>query len=83
MRAAEDNPINRTVVRMMLEQAGRAVDVVENGAEALEALRAGGHDLVPMDIRMPPPLGGIPVVALTAEAMAGALDAALAAARAG
>jgi CheY-like chemotaxis protein len=50
---AEDNPANRMVARLTLEQAGFLVKEVENGREALEALRTGRFDLVLMDCRMP------------------------------
>ena len=50
---ADDNPTNRRVVELMLDAAGVEVVSVENGVEALDALRAGGFDLVLMDLRMP------------------------------
>ncbi len=36
---AEDNPINRKLVVTLLERAGYAVDTVENGRQAAEAVR--------------------------------------------
>ena len=49
---AEDHPVNRRVVELIL--AGAAiVTSVENGAEALEALAAQAFDLVLMDMQMP------------------------------
>ena len=37
----------------MLEKAGHAIDVVADGAAAIEAVRAGQYDLVLMDMQMP------------------------------
>ncbi|MBI1197467.1 MAG: response regulator [Phenylobacterium sp.] len=51
--AADDNPTNRKVIALMLEAAGVEVTTVENGFEAVEAWRAGGFDMVLMDLRMP------------------------------
>jgi CheY-like chemotaxis protein len=51
--AADDNPTNRKVIALMLEAAGAQVLTVENGFEAVEAWRAGGFDMVLMDLRMP------------------------------
>ncbi len=53
MLVADDNPTNRRVVELMLDAAGVEVVSVENGAEALDALRADSFDLVLMDLRMP------------------------------
>ncbi len=50
---ADDNPTNRRVVELMLHATGIEVVSVENGAEALEALKARAFDLVLMDLRMP------------------------------
>lgn len=50
---AEDNAVNQLVTRRMLERLGCAVDVVGNGAEALNALSRGRYDLVLMDCNMP------------------------------
>ena len=81
---AEDTHANRMLIRAMMTQAGYEIDTVGNGALALEAVEAGGYDLVLMDMQMPvmdgptataeirrlePPLSGIPIVALTADAM--------------
>ncbi len=49
----EDNPVNQTVVRRMLEKLRTRVDVVGDGAEALEALRRVPYDAVLMDCQMP------------------------------
>jgi two-component system, sensor histidine kinase len=83
---ADDNAINLAVARAILEAAGAIVEVAADGVEALAALRAKAFDAVLMDIHMPN-MGGIeavsrirageagpkytPVIALTADAMAG------------
>jgi signal transduction histidine kinase/ActR/RegA family two-component response regulator len=79
---AEDNEINQTVIRMMLEKTGAHVTVAANGAEAVMASKQNVFDLVLMDLQMPE-LDGYeafqrirqfeqmatkPVVALTANA---------------
>jgi signal transduction histidine kinase/CheY-like chemotaxis protein len=51
--AAEDNATNRLVLKTLLEQVGLSADFVENGREAVEAWRAGGFDLILMDVQMP------------------------------
>jgi CheY-like chemotaxis protein len=79
----EDNPDNRLLVRAILEQQF-AVDEYETGAQALEGFEARRPDLILLDISLPgmdglevlkrvrgnPVLDGIPVIALTAHAMA-------------
>ncbi|MBF59562.1 MAG: hybrid sensor histidine kinase/response regulator [Halomonas sp.] len=51
----EDNPLNQTVARVMLERLGQQVSVADNGQEALDQLKAdpGRFDLVLMDMQMP------------------------------
>lgn len=49
----EDNPLNRQVGAGMLASLGCCADVVENGAEAVEAVRRKPYDLLLMDIQMP------------------------------
>ncbi|MBJ7313541.1 response regulator [Rugamonas sp. CCM 8940] len=51
----EDNQLNQIVARGMLQQVGASVTLAEDGAVALERLRAGpaDFDLVLMDIQMP------------------------------
>jgi len=49
----EDNAINRKVTRHLLERAGYACHVAEDGPDALEAFRAHRYDLVLMDVQMP------------------------------
>jgi CheY-like chemotaxis protein len=38
---------------LMLEKAGHQIDVVEDGAAAIEAVNATDYDLVLMDVQMP------------------------------
>ncbi|HZS55551.1 MAG TPA: two-component regulator propeller domain-containing protein [Bryobacteraceae bacterium] len=80
---AEDNPANRMVARASLQQAGFQVKEVENGLEAIEAIKRFQFDAVLMDCRMPlmdgylatkfirqlPGTSGqVPIIALTASA---------------
>jgi signal transduction histidine kinase/CheY-like chemotaxis protein/HPt (histidine-containing phosphotransfer) domain-containing protein len=88
---AEDNLANKRLVERLLARVGVAVTIVSNGAEAVEAIRTGGYDLVLMDCHMPQMDGfeatsairadglAIPIVALTADAMSGDREACLAA----
>jgi len=81
----EDNAINQMVARELLEGFGLKVVVAGNGLEGLAALERDVFDLVLMDVQMPGIDGyetsrrirkveannDLPVVALTAHAMAG------------
>lgn len=51
----EDNPINQTVAKVMLEQLGQRVTIAENGQSALQQLQEEYAliDLVLMDMQMP------------------------------
>jgi signal transduction histidine kinase/AmiR/NasT family two-component response regulator len=51
--AAEDNPINRTVLKALLSQFDVEPTVVENGAEAVRAWESAHWDLILMDVQMP------------------------------
>jgi CheY-like chemotaxis protein/anti-sigma regulatory factor (Ser/Thr protein kinase) len=51
--AAEDNPVNRMVLKTLLEAFGIDPVIVEDGREAVEAWRSGAWDLLLMDIQMP------------------------------
>jgi CheY-like chemotaxis protein len=80
----EDNPDNRLLVRALLEDH-YVLTEYETGAEALAGLPGDRPDLVLLDISLPgmdgmevlrrlraePALTGLPVIALTAHAMAG------------
>jgi CheY-like chemotaxis protein/HPt (histidine-containing phosphotransfer) domain-containing protein len=83
----EDNRVNQTLARRILEQRGHQVTMAENGRQALEALDRGRFDVVLMDVQMPvmngleatariraDEQGGdrhLPIVAMTAHAMRG------------
>jgi PAS domain S-box-containing protein len=51
--AAEDNEVNRLVLKTLLSQAGVEPILVEDGQAALEAWRSGSWDVVLMDVQMP------------------------------
>ncbi|HYD98737.1 MAG TPA: ATP-binding protein, partial [Alphaproteobacteria bacterium] len=92
---AEDNPTNQFVVRRQLGQLGFCADVVDDGAAALAAWRETGYGLVLTDLHMPHMDGveltrairaaegdsgrRVPIVALTANALAGEANRCLAA----
>ncbi|WP_420471881.1 response regulator [Brevundimonas sp. FT23042] len=50
---ADDHPVNRKVVEMILAQAEIDLTAVEDGSQALNAARDGDYDLVLMDMQMP------------------------------
>ena len=91
----EDNPINQQVARELLQREGAQVTVAEHGQVALDQLRArpDGWDVVLMDMQMPVMdglqatqairhqlgLADLPIVAMTANAMASDREACLAA----
>ncbi|MDP2763943.1 MAG: response regulator, partial [Brevundimonas sp.] len=50
---ADDHPVNRKVVEMILAQVKVELTAVENGAEALQACRDADFDLILMDMQMP------------------------------
>ena len=50
---AEDNVVNQTIVRKLLEQTGCLVDLVSNGRHAVSQWEDGHYDLILMDCQMP------------------------------
>jgi len=83
----EDNSANRRLAQIVLARHGHAITAVDSGAAALEALQHGRFDLILMDVQMPGMDGidttrairqserrcgrRLPIIALTAHAMAG------------
>ena len=81
---ADDSATNRTLVRRILERAGHTVTAVGSGAEAVAVFRSDTFDAVLMDVQMPEVDGlaatrtirrspggrEVPIIALTAHAMA-------------
>ena len=50
---AEDFPTNQIIARLMVEEMGHEIDIVDNGVEAVAACARRRYDLVLMDGRMP------------------------------
>lgn len=50
---ADDNPLNRRVLELLANQMGLDVSFVENGEEALNAIKDQHFDVVIMDTQMP------------------------------
>lgn len=50
---AEDNLVNQTLARVMLESRGHEVTIAENGLVVLEKIKAEPFDLILMDLQMP------------------------------
>jgi signal transduction histidine kinase/CheY-like chemotaxis protein len=82
----EDSLVNQKVARRMLEKLGLRCDVVDTGARALASFARQPYDLILMDCNLPDMSGldvtrqiraregevtRIPIVAMTADAMAG------------
>ncbi len=93
----EDNPTNQLLTSSVLEREGYKVELAGSSVEALERLAVHTPDLILMDVQLPgldglsltraikaaPETASIPVVALTANAMTGDREQALAAGCAG
>ena len=50
---AEDHPVNRRVVELILGAAGASLTSVENGADAVNTAKCETFDLILMDMQMP------------------------------
>ena len=50
---AEDNPVNQRVALHQLQKLGFLAEVVENGRQALDAMRKNPFDVIFMDCQMP------------------------------
>ncbi|AJQ95039.1 response regulator [Gynuella sunshinyii] len=81
----EDNEINQDMAMDALRQAGTSVALAENGQQAIDRLETEDFDIVLMDVHMPvmdgmtatkilranPKYSDLPIIALTANALAG------------
>lgn len=88
----EDNEANRDMLSRRLERSGFAVLSAVDGREGIEMARSQRPDLILLDMSLPeidgweaarrikadPQTSGVPVIALTAHAMAGDRERALA-----
>jgi two-component system sensor histidine kinase/response regulator len=72
----EDNETNQKLARALLIKLGHRVEVVSNGAQALEALARENFDMVLMDCRMPV-MDGYEATRAIRNAQAGVLDQAI------
>lgn len=84
---AEDNEVNIFLAQAIMEEWGFQLDVAMNGLEAIEMVEQADYDVILMDIQMPelsgidatmqirampdPRKAGIPIIALTANALKG------------
>ena len=81
----EDNPVNQLVATGLLAALGYTTDTADDGIAAIEAARDGGFDAILMDVQMPHMDGytatrhirahetgtRLPIIAMTAAAVAG------------
>ena len=93
----EDNEANQLLASSVLEREGYGVELAANAKEAVERMTTNQPDLILMDVQLPgedglgltrrlkadPKTAMIPIVALTAHAMVGDREEALAAGCAG
>jgi two-component system sensor histidine kinase/response regulator len=64
---ADDNVVNRRMIRMLLGALGHTVDVVEDGALACLATQTQVYDVVLLDLNMPVMDGREAVVSMRAR----------------
>jgi signal transduction histidine kinase/CheY-like chemotaxis protein len=80
----DDHPMNRELGHALLTLAGCEVSTADDGAQAVDAARLGGFDLILMDVHMPgmdglaaarairalpAPHGAVPIIALSADVL--------------
>ncbi len=84
---AEDDPVNRQIEKLLLTKYGFNVETASNGQEAVQKYKGGSYDVIFMDCEMPVMNGftacreiramekegrkHIPIIAMTANALAG------------
>ena len=87
----EDNEMNRDMLSRRLERKGHTVSIAVDGRQGIDMARVGNFDLVLMDMSLPEIDGWettrlmrataetrtVPIIALTAHAMAGDRDRAI------
>ncbi|HET7250832.1 MAG: response regulator [Acidobacteriota bacterium] len=87
----EDNEMNRDMLSRRLQRKGFEVAMAVDGRQGVEMARAGGYDLILMDMSLPeidgweatrqlraaPETQVVPIIGLTAHAMAGDREKAL------
>ena len=87
---AEDNVMNQFLAKKVFGKWNCAIDFAQNGQEAVDMLKAKDYDLILMDLQMPEmdgyqatkhireqlngPKASIPIIAITAHALAGESD---------
>jgi len=92
---AEDHPINQKMMEILMQRAGAHFRLCNDGLEVMQALQSGeNYDLILMDLHMPNmdgyeatrsirdlpgPVHDIPIIAVTADALAGDREKCLAA----
>jgi two-component system cell cycle response regulator DivK len=87
----EDNEMNRDMLSRRLQRKGYEVAMAVDGRQGVEMARQGGYDLILMDMSLPeidgweatrqlraaPETVAVPIIGLTAHAMAGDREKAL------
>jgi CheY-like chemotaxis protein/HPt (histidine-containing phosphotransfer) domain-containing protein len=92
---AEDHPINQKMMEILMQRAGATWQLCSDGLEVIQAMQSDAHfDLILMDLHMPNmdgyeatrsirdlpgPERNIPIIAVTADALAGDREKCLAA----